>query len=142
MLGRDSNNQEQIQTGYVMSLSRNVILVSRGVFLIALCIIVYLAMTQHNFPVVGVLHGYLSHILAFYILALLIDFAFPAKPSLLAKVIILLGYGLCIEVFQGQFTERTFSMIDFLANMIGVILYLASIPVLKHLPWFQNRWKG
>jgi len=125
-----------------MSLSRNAILVSRGVFLMTLCIIGYLAMTQHHLPVVDDLPGYLSHILAFYILALLIDFAFPANPSLLAKLIIVLGYGLCIEVFQGQFTERTFSMVDFLADMMGVMLYLASIPVLKHLPWFRNRWEG
>ena len=123
-----------------MSLSRNAILVSRGVLIIAMCIITYLAMTQRHLPVVDDLYGSLNHILAFYLLALLIDFAFPAKPPVLAKIVLLLGYGLGIEVFQGQFTERTFSMIDLLVDMIGIMLYLASIPILKHLPWLRYRW--
>ncbi|NNF97629.1 MAG: VanZ family protein [Halobacteria archaeon] len=97
-------------------------------------------MTQRHLPVVDDLHGPLSHIMAFYLLTLLIDFAFPVKPTLLAKLALLLGYGFGIEVFQTQFTERTCSMIDLLADMIGVMLYLASIPILKNLPWLRYRW--
>ncbi|MDH3948953.1 MAG: VanZ family protein [Gammaproteobacteria bacterium] len=131
-----------------MSLSRNAILVSRGVLIIAMCIITYLAMTQLHLPVVDDLPDplsrslafYILHILAFYILALSFDFAFPVKTPMLVKLVLLLGYGFGIEVFQGQFTERTFSMVDLLADVIGVMLYLASIPILKHLPWLRYRW--
>jgi len=123
-----------------MSLSSKVISVFRGMLIIAVCMITYMAMTHRHLPVVDDLHGNLSHILAFYLLALLIDFAFPDKPSVLAKLALLLVYGFAIEVIQGQFTERTFSMIDVLANLIGVTLYLLSIPILKRLPWFRLRW--
>ena len=123
-----------------MRLSSKAVLVFRGVLLIAVCIITYLAMTNRHIPVVDDLHGTLSHILAFYVLALLIDFAIPDKPSLLVKLALLLGYGFAIEVIQGQFTERTFSMIDVLVNLIGIMLYSVSIPILKHFPWFRHRW--
>jgi len=123
-----------------MSLSRHTILVLRGVFVITLCIVTYLAMTHRHLPVIDDLHGNMTHILAFYLLALLIDFAFPNKLPFIAKATVLLGYGLGIEVFQGIFTERTFSLLDVVADIIGVMLYVVSIPILKHLPWLRSRW--
>jgi len=125
-----------------MSLSSKAVSVFRGMLIIAVCMITYMAMTHRHLPVIDDLHGNLNHILAFYILALLIDFAFPDKLSVLAKLALLLIYGFAIEVIQGQFTERTFSMIDVLANLIGITLYLVSIPILKHLPWLRHRWNG
>ena len=125
-----------------MSLSSKAVSVFRGMLIIAVCMITYMAMTHRHLPVIDDLHGNLNHILAFYLLALLIDFAFPDKLSVLAKLALLLIYGFAIEVIQGQFTERTFSMIDVLANLIGITLYLVSIPILKHLPWLRHRWNG
>ena len=123
-----------------MSLSSKAVSVFRGMLIIAVCLVTYMAMTHRHLPVVDDLHGNLSHILAFYLLALLIDFTFPDKPSVIAKLALLLAYGFVIEVIQGLFTERTFSMIDVLADLIGVTLYLVSIPILKRLPWFRLRW--
>lgn len=131
-----------------MSLSRKTILVSRGAFIVTLCLITYLAMTQRHLPVVDDVHDplrhalvyYVLHIGAFYLLALLFDFAFPANPSLPVKLVLILGYGFGIEVIQGLFTERTFSLFDLLADMIGITFYVASIPLLKQLPWLRHRW--
>jgi VanZ family protein len=124
-----------------MSLSYKVVLVSRGAFIIAVCITTFLAITpQIHLPVVDKLDGISSHILAFYFLALLIDFAFPADFPLAVKFVLLLAYGVGIEIYQGQFTERTFSLLDLVSDAIGVMLYYASIPLLKKLPWFGQRW--
>jgi VanZ family protein len=133
-----------------MSLSPNAILVSRVVFIITVCLITYLAITQHHLPVFDdvrdpfrhTLVYYVLHMVAFYLLALLFDFAFPYKPPVVAKFTLLLGYGFGIEVFQGLFTERTFSLFDLLADMIGITLYVVSIPLLKHISWLRHRWDG
>ena len=133
-----------------MSLSRKTILVSRAAFIVTLCLITYLAMTQRHLPVVDdvrdplrhALIYYVLHILAFYLLTLLFDFAFPAKPPLPLKLVLIMGYGFGIEVIQGLFTERTFSLYDLLADIIGITLYVVSIPLLKQLPWLWHRWDG
>ena len=124
-----------------MNQSRKVILVFRGAFIIAVCIISFLAITpQLHGSVLDKLDGMPSHILAFYFLALLIDFAFPTDFPLAAKLVLLLIYGFGIEIYQGLFTERTFSLLDLLTDAIGIMLYFASIPLLKKLPWFRYRW--
>lgn len=126
-----------------MSLSRKVVLVFRGAFIIAVCISTFLAITpQIHLPVVDKLDGTSSHIIAFYFLALLIDFAFPSDFPLPAKLLLLLAYGFGIEIYQGLFTIRTFSLLDLVTDAIGVMLYIASIPLLKKLPRLRHRWNG
>jgi len=131
-----------------MSLSRTDIYLSRGVFVITVCVVTYLAMTHRHLPVIDdvrdpfrhTLVFYVLHILTFYFLALLVDFAFPDKPGLFLKLALLLGYGVAIEFSQGLLTARTFSLFDLLADMIGILLYVASIPLLKQFPWLRQRW--
>jgi VanZ family protein len=133
-----------------MSLSPNAVLVYRVVFIITVCLITYLAITQRHFPVFDdvrdpfrrTLVYYVLHMVTFYLLAFLIDFAFPYTPPVVAKLTLLLGYGFGIEMFQGLFTERTFSLFDLLADMIGITLYVVSIPLLKHISWLRHRWDG
>ena len=123
-----------------MRLPRQTIMVFRGILFFAVSVSTYLALTLRHIPVVDDLHDPISHILAFYFLTLLFDFAFVAKPSLAIKIVALLGYGFAIEAFQGLFTERTFSLLDLGADAIGILFYVASIPLLRHLPWIGRRW--
>ena len=82
----------------------------------------------------------LGHVLAFAYLAFLLDFALPDSNFNLPKIIPLLGYGLIIEFVQYFLPYRTFSILDMLADGVGIMIYLLIIPLLKYVPFLKLRW--
>lgn len=84
--------------------------------------------------------AHLNHILAFYVLALLLDLAFPQRPFGLGKVLALLAFGTLIEVLQYFLPLRQFSLVDILMDAVGVLLYALSRPLLRRLPVLRWRW--
>ena len=79
--------------------------------------------------------------LVFYILALLIDFSFPKTNLGISKVIGLLIYGILIEVIQAFIPNRMPSLLDLVADGIGIAIYRFSLPVLRHVPLLSDRWR-
>jgi len=69
-------------------------------------------------------HDKLNHILAFWVLSFLIDFAYPKVSFYKYKLISLLVYGCFIEVVQHFLPYRTFSMLDIAADLVGVLFYI------------------
>jgi VanZ family protein len=123
-----------------MALPRSNILFFRTALFVALLVIMHLATTKIDYSVVDNLNDKFSHILAFYTLALLVDFAFPDSRFTSSKVLTLLGYGLMIECIQYFLPYRTFSLLDLAADAVGLIGYRASLPALKYAPWLRLRW--
>ena len=81
------------------------------------------------------------HAGAFLVLAGLLDFSFPATRFGGRKVAALLAYGIGIEVVQHFVPYRSFSLLDWLADAGGVVLYVVvATPILKHTAWLQRRW--
>ena len=76
------------------------LLLFRAALLTALLVILHLATTQLHYPGVDGLNDKVSHIMAFYALAILEDFSFPRTDFGLSKVLTLMAYGLMIEVVQ------------------------------------------
>jgi VanZ family protein len=103
--------------------------------------ITYLATTGSEYPVVRDISDKANHLLAFYVLALFVDFSFPEKKLGFLKISSLLTYGLLIEVIQSFLPDRTASFLDLVADGIGVALYQLSLPVLRHLPLLNRRWR-
>jgi VanZ family protein len=99
-----------------------------------------LATAKMDFPVVATINDKAAHIFAFFVLALLLDFSFPATGFHTRKVLSLLGYGLAIEIVQYFLPYRTFSLLDLAADGIGLFLYRAMIPLLRKLPLLKDRW--
>ena len=81
-----------------------------------------------------------DHALAFFTLAGLLDFSYPAIPFGGLKWTTLIGYGLLIEVVQYLLPSRTFSLFDLLADALGIGIYLASRPALQRVPFLSWRW--
>ncbi len=100
----------------------------RTLFYTLLVVILMLA-TQPGDTAVDVL-GWdkLDHVLAFVVLACLIDLSYPDLPFRLLKPVALLGYGLAIESVQYLLPTRTFSLFDLLADGVGIAFYLAGRP--------------
>jgi len=82
----------------------------------------------------------LGHVLAFIMLAFLMDFSFPVSSFNLSKIVPLLGYGLLIEVIQYFLPHRMFSFLDMFADGGGLVIYAMFIPMLKHVPILRLRW--
>lgn len=84
----------------------------------------------------------LQHIAAFFLLALLLDFAYPAVPYRWRKVLGLLGYGLFIEIVQYFLPYRSADLLDWIADGTGLLVYAWSVPLLQRLPFLQLRWQN
>ena len=78
--------------------------------------------------------------MAFYVLALLVDFSFPQDKFGLSKILALLGFGLLIEVIQYFLPYRTFSLYDLAADGGGLTVYWFSLPTLRYVPLLRCRW--
>jgi VanZ family protein len=106
----------------------------------ALAAISYLATIGQDFPVVRDISDKANHVLAFGALALLVDFSFPEEPFGSSKIFMLLAYGLLIELVQGLLPNRAASLLDLVADGIGIAAYKFSVPALKRVPWLKQRW--
>ncbi len=73
-----------------------------------------------------------NHVLAFLVLAWLLDGAWPRHLSLVWKLALLLGYGLAIEVVQGLLAYRELSLWDWFSDGLGLLAY----GLLR--PWLQS----
>jgi len=104
--------------------------------------IIALATTELTHPLLTSVNDKVGHIVAFLYLAILLDFSFPESRFDILKVILLLAYGLLIEVIQYFLPYRTSSFLDLLADGVGVALYFLLIPILKYIPFVRLRWRG
>ena len=66
----------------------------------------------------------INHILAFFLLSLLVDCSFPAAKFNYVKILSMLGYGLVIELIQLFIPSRSFSLYDLLADAVAVLGYI------------------
>ena len=123
-----------------MGFPQNNIITFRLALVATLMVVMHLATTQMNYPVVENMNDKVNHILAFYVLGFLADFSFPVKRFGLSKVLPVLGYGLLIEVIQYFLPYRSFSLYDLAADAAGLAVYWVSLPALKHLPLLRRRW--
>jgi len=123
-----------------MDLPQTNIITFRLALLAAVAVVMHLATTQINYPVVENMNDKANHILAFYVLGFLADFSFPRNNFGFTKVLSLLGFGLSIEVIQYFLPFRSFSLYDLVADTVGLAVYWASLPALKHLPLLRRRW--
>ncbi len=123
-----------------MGLTKNSTIIFRLLFVFALVVITWLATIELTYPHVENINDKISHIAAFYILALLSDFSFPNDNFGLNKVSALLVYGLLLEMIQYFLPYRTFSLLDLMADGIGLAGYFFSLPLLKFVPFLRMRW--
>ena len=107
---------------------------------ISLVVITYLATTALEFAVVSSSFDKINHILAFLVLALLVDFSFPNSRFNTDKIFPLIAYGISLEIIQYFLPHRMFSLFDIAADSLGLIAYGVLIPFIKRVPAFSDRW--
>jgi VanZ family protein len=107
-----------------------------------LIVITHLATTPLHYPVIKHILDKANHLAAFYVLALLVDFSFPKTSFGAAKSGALLIYGILIEVIQSFLPHRMASVLDVVADALGIACYALSIPLLRRVPLLSRRWNG
>ena len=80
-----------------------------------------------------VMHG-----LIFFVLSVLIHRAYPQVKFIKTHAPILAIYGFCIEVVQGLSGYRTFSMMDYVADIIGIVIYIIAAAVMYKIIRMQT----
>jgi len=119
-------------------MTRTAVLVFRVGFFVALAAITWLSLIPQA-PQIGP-SDKADHATAYYALYLITDFAFPAT-SIVVKSMSVFAYGVLIEFIQ-PYTGRFYEVADMAANGVGILLYLASVPLLKRVPIIRRRWEG
>jgi len=93
-------------------------------FWTALLVVEYLATTSQSIPVVEHLWDKFNHFFAFLTLYVLLSNGFTTL-KLFHKVLLLLLFGLQIEIVQSFLPQREFSLLDVVADSVGIALGVA-----------------
>jgi len=123
-----------------MKLSHTYIISFRVLLCITLAIVTYLATTTLEFTVVSSIYDKINHFVSFFVLALLLDFSFPNFNFNRFKIILLITYGFSLEMIQHFLPHRMFSLLDVVADIVGLAGYGLLIPLIKNIPILDRRW--
>lgn len=124
------------------NIKRFLTLEGRLLLVIAIVLISRLALLPSSSIVPAAVSDKVLHFVAFYLLSLLVDFAFPKVSFNAVKIMFLLGYGVAIELVQSFFPYRSCSFADIAADAAGIAVYLFSIPLLMRIPFIRERWSS
>ncbi|MGE0372498.1 MAG: VanZ family protein, partial [Gammaproteobacteria bacterium] len=123
-----------IDDGVGIGMGASYIRIFRGLFVLVFAAVAYLSLMQMPETGLQQISDKVHHAFAFYVLALLLDFAQPRSEFGLRKFSLLMAYGVAIECVQYFLPWREFSLLDMVADAVGLLLYVAGIPLLKRVP--------
>lgn len=104
---------------------------ARLVLVLALLMITSMALTPTPGEVQQSVNDKLGHALAFLLLAFLVHTSWPRIQFGWRQFSALLGYGVALEVAQHFIPNRYFSLLDMLADLAGILLYILMIPLVR-----------
>jgi len=99
-------------------------------FFITLGVIEFLATTTIHIEGVDSIWDKAKHFSAFFVLYILLSFAFR-KLSTINKFFLLLAFGIQIEIVQSFIDGRSASLLDIVADTIGVVLCIGTVYFIK-----------
>lgn len=107
-------------------------------FIILLIIYTYLGLTSHPEGTIPVYNDLVMHFAGYFIAAFSISFAYPGW-SLRNRALFLVIYSVAIEIGQHFNPPRTFSGLDILANMSGVLAgFGILLLMINYFSWFKH----
>ncbi len=96
----------------------------------------WVATRELDIPPAYSVNDKIIHATVFFGFAVLVDLSTSRKPFWFWKGVPLLVYGACIEIMQYYTPERSFSLLDWLADFSGILLYF----VLKRIfVWIDQK---
>ena len=108
----------------------------RSLVIILMLVGAWVATIALDFPEEIDINDYLKHAIVFFGFSVLMDLAISRHPFWLWKGLPLLIYGIIIEVMQYFSPDRSFSLLDWLADFSGILLYF----IIKHVfNWMDSK---
>ena len=104
--------------------------ISAAFFFVFLIAIEYLALTPAQIKLIENSWDKANHFIAFAVLYVTLHFGF-SRLNLGAKVAILLAYGIQIEIMQSFVPNRYFSLLDVVADGIGIVFGILAARILN-----------
>lgn len=98
--------------------------------LITIGVIEFLATTTIHIEAIESIWDKANHFAAFFVLYILLSFAFR-KLHLFSKFLLLFAYGVQIEVVQSFIDGRYFSLLDVIADTIGIGIGIVVLKLFK-----------
>ena len=80
-----------------------------------------------------ILNDKLVHLVSYFFLMLTFDFSVKSGEVLWIKALVVFLYSCAIEYAQDFVPGRDMSMLDLIANGIGIVAYILCVPLLKRL---------
>ena len=98
--------------------------IAKVLLVLAIGVILWLALSANPPRAAGLFDfDKLNHLAAFFVLALLTDYAFPSAAFTAVKLLPLLSFGVLIEVLQYWVGYRYFEWLDVIADGAGIVLF-------------------
>lgn len=98
---------------------------AKVLLVLAIGVILWLALSANPPRAAGLFDfDKLNHLVAFFALALLTEYAFPRVIVIALKLLPLLGFGMLIEVLQYWVGDRYFEWLDVMADLAGLVVFL------------------
>lgn len=85
-----------------------------------------------------ILNDKLVHLVSYFILMLTFDFSIKSGEVLWLKAIVVFLYSCVIEYAQDFVPGRDTSMLDVMANSVGIVAFLLCVPLLKRLNAYKT----
>jgi len=83
----------------------------------------------------------LAHFFGYFILMMLLDFAYLSGRHQIFKICLVVSYSVAIEVVQNFIPGREMSLYDGLANMLGVLSFVCLLPCIQKLQLYRRSIK-
>ena len=96
--------------------------IAKVLLVLTIGIILWLALHPSP-PIAGLQFDKFNHLAAFFVLALLAEYAFPSGKGEVLKLLPLLGFGMLIEMLQYWVGYRYFEWLDLIADASGIVLF-------------------
>ena len=83
----------------------------------------------------------LAHFFGYFILMMLLDFAYLSGRHLIFKICVIVSYSVVIEVVQNFIPGREMSLYDGLANVLGVMSFVCLLPYIQKFQLYRRSIK-
>lgn len=97
-------------------------------FFITLGVIEFLATTTIHIEVVESIWDKANHFSAFFVLYILLSFAYK-NFNIFIKILLLIGFGIQIEIVQSFIDGREASLLDVVADSAGILIGVLLLPI-------------
>jgi len=117
----------------MITLNQSGIIACRFLLFLALIVTTYATTAEVTHSAATDVNDKFAHFASFFVLSMLADLSFQKRNFDWSVWVTLTAYGLLIEIIQYHIPYRSFSLLDWLADSGGVLIYGLSILWIKHL---------